>query len=181
MCHVIRKPVFRFCDQVWLKPACYSIEILDKASVCIKLSKQQTAKTLITLCGCADWSASLLSAYSIKHVFSWRGSNLTTDTWFEGCVWILQILMDSKLRHMGKQTNRELDSCIAHATAGQTIRIFSGCEMQIKNSDMRVTVRHHKASRGMPNGYPQWQTFQFAPNHYWFFFLHTRSSTIVFV
>ena len=30
------------------------------------------------------------------------------------------------------------------------------------------------ASRGLPNSYPAWRNFQFAPNnHYRFFFLHT--------
>ena len=33
---------------------------------------------------------------------------------------------------------------------------------------------HHKACWVMPNSYPEWRNFQFAPNnHYWFFFLHT--------
>ena len=64
---------------------------------------------------------------------------------------------------------------------GQIIRIFNGCEVRIENSVKRVTVRHHKACRVMLNSYPEWQNFQFAPNkHYWFFFLHTLSSTIVF-
>ena len=53
--------------------------------------------------------------------------------------------------------------------------------MRIENSVTRVTVRHHKACRVMPNSYPEWRNFQFAPNnHYRFFFLHTLPSTIAF-
>ena len=60
------------------------------------------------------------------------------------------------------------------------IRISKGCEVRIENSVTRVTVRQHEACRVMPNSYPQWLNFQFAPNnHYGFFFLHTFRSTIV--
>ena len=49
------------------------------------------------------------------------------------------------------------------------------------NSVTRVSVRHHKACRVMPNNYPEWWNFQFAPNiHYGFFFLHTLPSTTTF-
>ena len=34
------------------------------------------------------------------------------------------------------------------------VRIFNGCEVLIGNSVTRVTVRHHKACRVMPNSYP---------------------------
>ena len=40
----------------------------------IILRKQRTTKALIRLCGCAGWSASLLFAYGIRHIFSWPGS-----------------------------------------------------------------------------------------------------------
>ena len=51
----------------------------------------------------------------------------------------------------------------------------------IENSVTRVTVRHHKACRVMPNSYPEWRNFQFAPNnHYGFFFLHILPSAIAF-
>ena len=40
----------------------------------IILSTQQTTKALIRLRGCAGWSASLLFAYDIRHIFSWPGS-----------------------------------------------------------------------------------------------------------
>ena len=36
----------------------------------------------------------------------------------------------------------------------KNIRIFNGCEVLIKNSVTRVTVRHHEACRVMPNSYP---------------------------
>ena len=36
----------------------------------------------------------------------------------------------------------------------QLITIFNGCEVQIDNFVARVTVRHHKACRVIPNGYP---------------------------
>ena len=56
--HVVRKPGFRVCNQVILKLACSvteaisSLEILDIASICIKLSRQRTTKVLIRLRGC---------------------------------------------------------------------------------------------------------------------------------
>ena len=53
--------------------------------------------------------------------------------------------------------------------------------MRIENSVTRVIVRHHEACRVMPNSYPEWRNFRFAPNnHYGFFFLHTLPSTIAF-
>ena len=59
------------------------------------------------------------------------------------------------------------------------IRIYNGCEMRTENSVTKVTVRHRETCRVMPNSYPEWRNFQFAPNsHYGFFFLHTLPSTI---
>ena len=53
--------------------------------------------------------------------------------------------------------------------------------MRIENFVTRVTVRHHKACRVMPNSYPSWRNFQFAPkNHHKFFFWHTLPSTTAF-
>ena len=49
---------------------------------------------------------------------------------------------------------------------GLIIRIFNGCEVWIENSFMRVTVRHHKAWRVLPNSYPEWQNFQFTSNNH---------------
>ena len=46
------------------------------------------------------------------------------------------------------------------------IRTFNGCEVQIENSVTRVTVRHHEPHRLMPNSYPEWRNFQFAPNNH---------------
>ena len=37
----------------------------------------------------------------------------------------------------------------------ENIRIFNGCEVLIENSVTRVTVRHHKACRVMPNSYSE--------------------------
>ena len=68
------------CDQVKLKPACsateasYSLETLDIASIGIILSKQRTTMVLTSLHECAGWSAPLLFAYGIRHIFSWSGS-----------------------------------------------------------------------------------------------------------
>ena len=46
---------------------------MDIETADIILSRQQTIKVLIRLCGCAGWSAPLLFAYGINR-FSWRGS-----------------------------------------------------------------------------------------------------------
>ena len=68
-------------DQVRLKLACSATE----ASLCLEisaidsrdiiLSKQQTTKALIRLRRCTGWSAPLLFAYDIRHIFSWPSSN----------------------------------------------------------------------------------------------------------
>ena len=50
--------------------ASYSLEILAIESRDIILSKQWTKKALIRLRGCAGWSAPLLFAYDIRHIFS---------------------------------------------------------------------------------------------------------------
>ena len=54
------------CDQLRLRPAAklsksFGISVL--ATIGIILSRQQIAKTLVRLCRCAGWSASLLFAY----------------------------------------------------------------------------------------------------------------------
>ena len=51
-----------------------SLEISAIESRDIILSKQRTTKALIRLRGCAGWSAPLLFAYDIRHIFSWPGS-----------------------------------------------------------------------------------------------------------
>ena len=69
-------------DQVRLKLACsgtetsYSLEISAIESRDIILSMQRKTKALISLRGCTGWSAPLLFAYDIRHVFSWPGSNV---------------------------------------------------------------------------------------------------------
>ena len=68
-------------DQVRLKLACSAteaskrLEILVTETRDITLSRQRTTKVLIRLRGFAGWSAPLLFAYDIRHVFSWPGSN----------------------------------------------------------------------------------------------------------
>ena len=67
-------------NQVRLKLACSAteasmrIEILVTETRDITRSWQRTTKALIRLRGCAGWSAPLLFAYDIRHVFSWPGS-----------------------------------------------------------------------------------------------------------
>ena len=67
-------------NQVRLKLACSAteasmrLEILVTETRDITLSRQQTTKALIRLRGYAGWSALLLFAYDIRHVFSWPGS-----------------------------------------------------------------------------------------------------------
>ena len=79
--HVTRKPVFGVCDQLRLKPACsadetsWGLEIPAVTSRGI-LSRQRTTRVLISLRGCAGWSAPLLFI-SHKQVFSWCGSYVT--------------------------------------------------------------------------------------------------------
>ena len=69
-------------DQVRFKLACSAtetsknLELLDIASIHIILSKQQTTKVLIRLRGCTGWSAPLLIAYGIRHIFAWPGPYL---------------------------------------------------------------------------------------------------------
>ena len=68
-------------DQARHKPACtateasQSLEISAIESRDIILFKQQTTKALIRLHECTGWSAPLLVAYDIRHIFSWPGSN----------------------------------------------------------------------------------------------------------
>ena len=77
MSHATRKPVFGVSNQVRLKSACsatvtsWSLEFLDKAIICIILSRQQTTKALIRL-------RRLICAFVVriwqKQVFSRCGS-----------------------------------------------------------------------------------------------------------
>ena len=72
----MKKSAFWASDQATRKPARLCLEISDLDSIAIILSRQRRkTKALIRLCGCAGWSASLLFAYGIKQVFSWRGSS----------------------------------------------------------------------------------------------------------
>ena len=47
------------------------------------------------------------------------------------------------------------DTIRIYTYTADTIRIFNGCEVQIENSVTRVTGWHDKASRVMPNSYPE--------------------------
>ena len=75
--HDMTKCVFGSFRPSQTQPACtatevsYSLEISAKESRDIILSKQQRTKVLIRLRGCAGWSAPLLFAYDIRHIFSW--------------------------------------------------------------------------------------------------------------
>ena len=67
-------------DQVTFKPSCSATEAtLDIASIHIILPKQRTTKVLIRLRGCVGWSAPLLFAYGLRHIFAWPGPY---DGWF---------------------------------------------------------------------------------------------------
>ena len=63
------------------------LEILVTETKDITLSRQRTTKAQIRLRGCAGWSAPLLFAYDIRHVFSWPGSISKWADWFHsrGC------------------------------------------------------------------------------------------------
>ena len=80
-------------DQARHKPACaateaiWSLEISAIESRAIILSKQRTTKAMIRLRGCAGWSAPLLFAYDIRHIFSWSGSIPFPSTPFSILYW----------------------------------------------------------------------------------------------
>ena len=82
MSHTMRKCVFGSLWQERHKLTCsatetsWNLEISDIETRGIILSWQWTTKVLIRLRGCAGWSASLLFAYGIRHIFSWPGSNV---------------------------------------------------------------------------------------------------------
>ena len=74
-------------DEVRLKLACSAteasmrLEILVTETRDITLSRQRTTKALISLRGCAGWSALLLFAYDLRHLFSWPGSYIFCVSW----------------------------------------------------------------------------------------------------
>ena len=68
-------------DQAKHKPVCAATEASHSNEISAIesrdiLSKQRTTKALIRLRGCAVWSAPLLFAYDIRHIFTWPGSDL---------------------------------------------------------------------------------------------------------
>ena len=65
-------------DKVRFKPACSATEDNQNPetlsiAIHIILSKQWTTTVLVRLRGCAGWSAPLLFAYDIWHIFAWLG------------------------------------------------------------------------------------------------------------
>ena len=63
----------------------------------------------------------------------------------------------------------------------ENIRIYHGCLVWTEISVTRVTVRHHKACRVMPNSDTEGQSFLSTPNsHGSFVFLHTLPVFIAF-
>ena len=76
---VATKPVFRVSDKARLKPACSATETSKKIAILLIANldmivfRKRITKALISLRGCAGWSAPLLSANSRRLVFSRRG------------------------------------------------------------------------------------------------------------
>ena len=76
------KPVFGVFDKVRLKPVSsatqtsLNIEILLEASLNMILSSKQIAKVLISLRGCAGWSAPVMLANPRRQALLQRGPNL---------------------------------------------------------------------------------------------------------
>ena len=76
----MRKPLFRMCNQVGLKPAfsvteaSRNLEISGIATIGVILYKHRAPKALIRLSGCAGWSEPVFFAYVIRQVFSQCGS-----------------------------------------------------------------------------------------------------------
>ena len=76
---IVTKPVFEVSDKASFKPissateASKKIEISPVACLDTILSKKQITKALISLQGCAGWSAPFLFANPRRQVFSYRG------------------------------------------------------------------------------------------------------------
>ena len=81
MSHVMRKRVFGILWPGQLQKLARVLKKGDIASIGIVLSKQRKSKALIRQRRYADWSAPLLFAYGIRHVFSWSGSYKSHFTW----------------------------------------------------------------------------------------------------
>ena len=67
------KPVVGVSDKARLKPVSLATEISREASLDMILFKKRITKALISLRGCAGWSAPLLFANPRRQVFSHRG------------------------------------------------------------------------------------------------------------
>ena len=92
MSHITRKRVFRDFRRGKIQTSLLSYRNSLESwnfGYSIILSQQQTIKVLIRLRGCADWSAPLLFAYGIRHVFAWPVPYNTcfaafSHLWFQG-------------------------------------------------------------------------------------------------
>ena len=85
MSHITRKPIFRVCDQVRLKPACSATETslryenLDLASIHIILSRQRQPRCWSD-CADAQVDLRLYCSHMQKRVSSWCGSNQISNS-----------------------------------------------------------------------------------------------------
>ena len=122
---VTTKPVFGVSDIVRFKPACSAtgtskkIEISLVASFDMVLSKHHITKALISLRGCAGWSAPLLFANSWRQVFSRPGPiGFTDNNCDDSCgskVWF---------SYVSAQTPNLSDHCTHNICFGWKIRFF---------------------------------------------------------
>ena len=71
----------------------------------IILSWQRTTKALIRLRGCAGWSAPLLFAYGIRHIFSWPSSHVFLYTSITDLYACLSFLEDHLYCYMSRKWN----------------------------------------------------------------------------
>ena len=135
----------------------------------IILSKQRTTKALIRLRGCAGWSAPLLFAYDIRHVFSaWPGSyvcqelspsrrfdNLDTSYWeLIECVYH-PVLLVSQLsmffffvfffNHLLISINTSKDTCMVHFQLSNFKSVWTGRKKNYFNSSL--TTAHYNNSK----------------------------------
>ena len=82
------------------------------------LSKQRTTKVLIRLRRCAGWSAPLLFAYDIRHIFSWPGSCVQ----WRHSVKFLNIQTPDKWLYHGVMSPKVADGMAFSVDPDQTVR-----------------------------------------------------------
>ena len=84
---VARKPVFRVSDKTIFKPVSSAAEISQKVEISpvpslhMILTKTRITKALISLRGCAGWSAPVLFTNPRRQVFSRCSSNFISQTY----------------------------------------------------------------------------------------------------